>query len=140
MSKLHWNVKKHICEICGKESFDSSDAVQHKKSHFTVRNNACRECYKVFPNLQELKEHKAAEHEQFVCEICGKAFITNSTLTKHMEIHNTENPYECDSCDKKYPVRRRLIEHQKLVHLGKYHILSFKFCIHPIKYFILRNP
>lgn len=52
---------KHICEICGKESPNSTALYMHKKYvHWTERIYRCQICEKAFKEEKTLKEHMAA--------------------------------------------------------------------------------
>ncbi|KAL2763011.1 zinc finger protein 114 isoform 1, partial [Daubentonia madagascariensis] len=75
-----------------------------KTSAHILNSNSCRRI-----NTGE-KNHK--------CQECGKAFIYQSFLMRHMKIHTGEKPYECKKCGKAF--RYSLHLHK---HLGK-HIME----------------
>ena len=49
----------------------------------------------------------------FTCELCGKAFISETFLNKHMEVHSDQNRFQCRECDKhfsrKYSLKRHIL-------------------------------
>ncbi|XP_073417962.1 oocyte zinc finger protein XlCOF7.1-like [Dendrobates tinctorius] len=54
----------------------------------------------------------------FMCNICGKRFVTKSTLIIHQKIHTREKPYCCTECQRRFPCNSQLIIHQR-THTGE---------------------
>ncbi|KAB7507169.1 Zinc finger protein [Armadillidium nasatum] len=47
----------------------------------------------------------------YQCGVCGKAFIRNEHLRRHMLIHSGEKPHVCGTCGKAFPRREHLSKH-----------------------------
>uniref|UniRef100_A0A3Q2Q1W8 C2H2-type domain-containing protein n=1 Tax=Fundulus heteroclitus TaxID=8078 RepID=A0A3Q2Q1W8_FUNHE len=59
-------------------------------------------------------------HKPFCCDICGKRFTQNTTLTRHTrihtghKIHTGQKPFCCDLCGKRFCQKNHLYRHMKL--------------------------
>ena len=40
--------------------------------------------------------------KEFNCNTCDKKFYYKNDLTQHMEVHNTEKKYKCDTCHRTF--------------------------------------
>lgn len=64
-----------------------------------------------------MRKH-AATHgpKSYECQECGKAFVENSKLRRHMLVHSGERPYHCmwPSCGKKFSLDFNLKTHLKI--------------------------
>ena len=57
-----------------------------------------------------LKEHMLhhSNSRPFICEDCGRSFITNSHLRRHVKHHLPDKPFKCSQCDYSSPRQDRL--------------------------------
>lgn len=87
-----------------------------------TRQHQCKYCYKVFPFPNVLKKHYRVHtgERPYECDLCGNKFTHQNTLKNHkLCIHNCgrEEDFTCGHCDKKFPIKERLIEHVR-IHTG----------------------
>ena len=52
------------------------------------------------------------------CNLCGKSFDKNHSLTRHLKIHTDNRPYQCDICSKTFRAAFNL-DYHKRTHIGK---------------------
>ena len=70
----------------------------------------CKMCTDSFTSVRELNLHHKQDHGVVKCEVCSKAFSTQSSLDKHKYTHK-ELPFVCDACGDKFPFQSRLDQH-----------------------------
>ncbi|XP_059173280.1 zinc finger protein 728-like [Physella acuta] len=60
--------------------------------------------------------HQAKILKRWSCEVCQKAFASNSDLKTHRRTHSGETPFKCDFCDRSFKQRGHRKLHIQVVH------------------------
>ena len=83
-----------------------------------ARKHSCRA-----KKSAEQRRLAATGERKWICTICGKGFITKSSLERHGLVHTKVKAFACsvEGCDKKYTDGSQLAHHKKSVHEGVYH-------------------
>ncbi|KAL0882041.1 hypothetical protein ABMA27_000622 [Loxostege sticticalis] len=81
------------------------------------------------PVLKKNKLKQGAElkegEDHFVCNLCDKTFVKQSSLARHKYEHSGQRPYKCEVCPKAFKHKHHLTEHQRL-HTGEKPFQCFK--------------
>ncbi|CAC5412391.1 KRAB [Mytilus coruscus] len=114
VDRVHLNIKKYLCNECGKR-FKGRDAyLYHAKRHVDPfgRDFECHICSK------KIATEKEGAGKIYNCPLddCDGIFCSTTDLRLHMRRHNNEKPYECSICFKSFAVKSRLIRHLRNVH------------------------
>jgi len=75
----------------------------------------CEECGKLFITSKGQKKHTRIYHNEehsFFCTECGKGFISKASLTLHETTHGSQRLYECDKCGKMFTKALHLKAHE----------------------------
>ena len=119
-SKIHTQVKRYMCEICGNAYPTVQKVNQHKFVHTDEKPEKCSQCDKSFKYKMQLKRHMRRIHGNqdynIVCETCGKAFKNKECLASHRQVHSGEKPYHCSYCSYRSYRKENVKKHIKLVH------------------------
>ena len=121
-SSLSYHLQKHKtpthpCPQCSK-SFKSEFGLEyHLKIHNGEANFLCDDCGRKFITPYKLLQHRRSKHTNerpFICEECGEGFVRNDKLTVHKRrAHTGERPYSCNICDWRGVDSSSLIHHKK---------------------------
>ena len=116
---MHY-AKKQVCSLCSQEFRNLTLLNYHKKR---VHNKVpCTECGKLF-GVKAMKRHIDSAHtpndqKKYKCDVCGKGFIDNHSLSDHYNVHTGEKPYKCKFCSSCFASRGTYSMHER-GHLGR---------------------
>ena len=146
---IHLGLKPYTCHLCNKGFTQPTHLKIHMRVHDGERNYMCSICGKTFAIASNMRKHlsiherencenressdvqgKENEQEDFVpmtnypCTHCDYSFTSKRDLMTHLVGHEEISPFECKSCDKRFPTEKRLSIHEKREH-GKQYVCNF---------------
>nr|XP_023015601.1 zinc finger protein with KRAB and SCAN domains 1-like isoform X3 [Leptinotarsa decemlineata] len=84
----------------------------------TPKKHRCDCCDKCFKYSSHLKQHIRVAHtggQSLRCITCGKRFLNDDTLHRHMQKHLGDKPFKCSDCPKQYShkvdLKRHIMSH-----------------------------
>ncbi|XP_055295739.1 zinc finger protein 62 homolog isoform X2 [Sitodiplosis mosellana] len=126
--ELRLHLKHHekdaACNICGHVFADVKYMLEHRERHGKKPVITCRfkGCNLVFEDRREFMRHTSThpdnEKRKFICNHCGKAMASKSSLKDHIHSHTGEKPWKCDQCNKCFGRSGMLYRHL-MIHSGK---------------------
>jgi len=120
-----------ICESCGQVRLKNHQC-QEKES----QNTNCPVCHKEMSGKSlkaHLQYHRKKQVSSYLCQFCNKSFTTETSLKRHILIHENLKPFTCPVCEKSFRQKCSLIAHER-VHNG----IRFD-CQHCQKKFITKS-
>lgn len=109
----------HACRACEDVFRSRDELVEHMKNSYdcrTKKNYRCIQCQEIFPNVGSFQLHLVShfqenaekpnkkdeeEFSKYVCELCGKDFISQQLKKKHIELHfEQRGSVLCPTCGK----------------------------------------
>lgn len=116
-------LKEHgsLCAICGKAFPKIVGLEDHMKMVHNIQPRyPCKVCGCKFRKQKNLMKHML-QHESsgsaalvYRCHVCNKAFLEQSTLHIHENIH--DDPVNCEFCQMPFPRPSSLKAHKRTVH------------------------
>ncbi|RWS07129.1 hypothetical protein B4U79_01612 [Dinothrombium tinctorium] len=110
-------IGKFQCKECSREFSTLTLLREHSRTHF--RQFVCEICGLATDSPSSLKHHKLYRHSDerpFACQFCDSKFKTRSDLRKHIDIHSEDNPFKCNMCAFECRCCHTLAKHQKQEH------------------------
>lgn len=115
--------KAKRCLRCDKTFASVSSLLKHLRRHEENKTHKCNVCFKMFAMGQDfidhLNRHRAdpnltipkTKEKRFICDICGKNYITLSKLKVHLKSHSGLREYLCTECGKGFKTSSELKQH-----------------------------
>jgi len=100
-------------------------AKKEKKIKGTVKkkmakDHKCTACDLEFKRFSHLRDHDKIFHpgvRRFLCDICGKGFLTAGTRDTHSSlVHSNDKPFLCDHCGKCFSTAGSRNSHIEYIH------------------------
>ncbi|KAJ0170014.1 hypothetical protein K1T71_014620 [Dendrolimus kikuchii] len=110
------NKEEHCCQICGKTYEMFLSLHRHMNDHY--HHFICETCGKRFVTSHRMINHaRTHERGQFPCKKCKEIFPTYASLCAHgVKIHRSNQRYKCPICDEKFSSYKRRLKHLNVVH------------------------
>lgn len=112
---------RYACDICIKHFPHPISLKVHKSQYHTKYFDLtpeddfkCKTCSHRAKNKQLILKHINKQHlhvTTFLCDICGKSFLTEKNLKAHIPIHNESKDYMCQICPKNFKMESGLRAH-----------------------------
>lgn len=75
----------------------------------------CQMCNAVFSSFCKINEHMNTHYKNYVCDACGKAFISKSRFRTHVQSHEVGS-FPCGECEEVLETRAARMCHRLRIH------------------------
>ncbi|XP_063697733.1 transcription factor grauzone-like [Culicoides brevitarsis] len=117
---LKYKEEKHVCHVCAKSFATKTGLNEHMNTiHQREKTQVqCKECGTWLMNKRCLKTHMMLHSDvEHRCKECDYTTKKPYLLTRHVITHHTtETKFECDTCQKKFKLKRALTCHIQQTH------------------------
>jgi len=102
-----------------KEKPDKKEETKKNKEKIK-QNFDCEHCDKKFTQKSHLERHMDKHGDpQYHCNICGRMFKSKKGLEYHIKIHEENFQHKCETCDRAFVTRQKLLMHIRAKHTGE---------------------
>lgn len=120
----------HLCDSCGEVFAQKVQLEMHMTSVHNIPTErseryTCHHCGAAFGKRFILEKHIWGKHsaepreKTHICDICGKAYLDQGGLNRHIKrIHTQGKKFQCQYCSKSYFMRNLWMTHVRQ-HLGE---------------------
>lgn len=108
------SLKSHLVNVHGKVWHkDYSDGVLP----FKLEPNGfyCQKCFEHFSTFAKMNEHINTHYQNYICDACGKAFVSKSRFRTHVQSHEVGS-FPCGQCEEVLETRAARMCHRLRVH------------------------
>ena len=122
LKTIHFDPRPYQCDFCSKKFKTRASLQKHstKNHQNTLQTHQCDLCPKKFIKKIYLTNHKFKFHnlnKSFMCNLCGKRFLTENSLKTHISTHENPVCFQCEVCQKEFHRKDRYDNHVK-IHKG----------------------
>ncbi|XP_045506214.1 zinc finger protein 26-like isoform X1 [Colias croceus] len=138
-TKVKFEVSQLSCKICPKDMQTLDDlldhiTITHKQNYNSVvrcsifafrltdTEAPCLQCDQSFTFFGNLLSHVYKNHlnsGQFLCDCCGKGFLTKFMLRKHVKLEHSVTDYVCQKCNMSFKTHGAYSYH-RITHKGDF--------------------
>ena len=108
---------EYVCDQCQFKCSVRTNLVRHMKIFHT--SITCKLCWAVLPSQEEFKQHLKERHtgnddsQKLVCDTCSYSTTQRPYLERHIRSVHHQSPFVCNSCQQRFSVKRRLLDHHR---------------------------
>ena len=111
-------MRKHLCNICGKSYKTKTDLDRHYTKHTGQKQYTCPTCGKGFRfwgGLDDCQRRHLGDLRH-TCTQCDKGFNSKFRLLLHMRTHSGARPFQCPCCNYDCSRKDNLLTHIRRSH------------------------